>query len=222
MALLSHEFRNPLATLDSALSNLLRQPLDEAATTRLGRMARAVARLQYVLGYCLADERLDTLASSEYPRHVLTPAAIVQESLQQLDNDSERLQLLPADAASQAVLDRVHVLGDLPLLGAALKNLLDNALKYGAMGPVQLSVTAQGGQLTLTVRDHGPGLDAQASSRLFEKFARGQQQQHLAGAGLGLYLSRKIAQQHGGGIQIHNAPDGGAVAELRLPLVMTA
>lgn len=221
VALLSHEFRNPLATLDGALSNLLRQPLDDVTTTRLGRMVRAVARLKYVLGYCLADERLATLATSEYPRHVLTPAAIVQEGLQQLDNDSERLQLLPTEAASQTVLERAQVFGDLPLLGAALKNLLDNALKYDATGLVQMSVTAQNGLLTLTVRDHGPGLDVQASSRLFEKFARGQQQQHLAGAGLGLYLSRKIAQQHGGDIHIHNAPDGGAVAELRLPLVMT-
>ena len=222
VALLSHEFRNPLATLDGALSNLLRQPLDDSATSRLGRMARAVARLKYVLGYCLADERLATLAISEHPCHLLTPAAIVQESLQQLDDDSGRLQLLPADAASQAVVDRAQVMGDLPLLGAALKNLLDNALKYDVRGPVQLSMTAQNGQLTLAVRDHGTGLDAQASRHLFEKFARGQQQQHLAGAGLGLYLSRKIAQQYGGDIHIHNAPDGGVVAELRLPVIRTA
>ena len=222
VALLSHEFRNPLATLDGAMCNLLRQPLDDVTTIRLGRMARAVARLKYVVGYCLADERLVTLAINEYPRHLLTPAAIVQESLQQLDNDSGRLQLLPADAASLTVLERAQIMGDLPLLGAALKNLLDNALKYDAMGSVHLSVAAQGGQLTLTVRDHGPGLDAQAISHLFEKFSRGQQQQHLAGAGLGLYLSRKIARQHGGDIHIHNAPDGGAVAELRLPLVMAA
>lgn len=222
VALLSHEFRNPLATLDGALSNLQRQSLDEVVKARLRRMARSVERLKYVLGYCLADERLAALAVSQRPRHLLTPAAIVQESLQQLDDDNERLQLLPADVTSQAVLDRAQVLGDLPLLGAALKNLLDNALKYDALGTVQLSVVAQGRQLTLTVRDHGPGLDVQASSRLFEKFARGQQQQHLSGAGLGLHLARKIAQQHGGDIRIHNAPDGGAVAELRLPLAKAA
>ena len=180
-----------------------------------------MARLKYVVGYCLADERLVTLAINEYPRHLLAPAAIVQEGLQQLDSDSERLQLVPADATSQTVLERAQIMGDLPLLGAALKNLLDNALKYSTTGLVELSVAARGGQLTLTVRDHGPGLDAQAISHLFEKFSRGQQQ-HLAGAGLGLYLSRKIARQHGGDIHIHNAPDGGAVAELRLPLVRAA
>jgi signal transduction histidine kinase len=87
---------------------------------------------------------------------------------------------------------------------------------------VQLSVKVQDRQLRLTVRDHGPGLDAQAISQLFEKFARGQQQQHVAGAGLGLHLSRKIVRQHGGDIQLHNAPDGGAVAELWLPLAMAA
>jgi signal transduction histidine kinase len=177
-----------------------------------------VTRLKYVLVYCLADERFDALAINQRPRQLLTPAAIVHESLKQLDDDNERLQLVAADVASQAALDRVQVLGDLPLLGAALKNLIDNALKYDASGLVQLSVVAQDGQLIFTVRDHGPGLDVHASSRLFEKFARGQQQQHLAGAGLGLYLSRNIAQQHGGDIHIHNAPDVGVVAVLWLPL----
>lgn len=218
VALLSHEFRNPLVTLDGALANLLRQPLDAATTARLRRMGRAVTRLEYVLGYCLADERLATLAISECPRHLLTPTLIVQESLKQLDDSTDRLQLLRADAATQAALDQAQLLGDLPLLGAALKNLLDNALKYDLRGPIQLSAAAHGGQLTITVRDHGPGLDSQALVHLFDKFARGQQHQQLAGAGLGLYLSRKIARQHGGDIRIDNAPDGGAVAELRLPL----
>ena len=73
--------------------------------------------------------------------------------------------------------------------------------------------------MIFTVRDHGPGLDDQESGRLFDKFMRGQQHLHLPGAGLGLPLSLKIVQQHGGDIHIRNASGGGAVAELTLPLV---
>lgn len=218
MALLSHEFRNPLAVLDIALCNLNRQPLDDVTTARLGRMTRALARLKYVLGFCLADERLAALGPVQYLRLPVSVADIIEESLQQLDDESQRLQLLAADAASQALLDNTHVLGELPLLGAALKNLLDNALKYAESGPVQLSVKAQGAQVTITVRDHGPGLDEQARSRLFEKFTRGQQHLNSPGAGLGLHLSRKIVQRHGGDIQIHSASGGGVVAELSLAL----
>lgn len=221
VALLSHEFRNPIAVLDSALSNLNRQPLDTVTSARVGRMARAVERLKYVLSYCLADERLATLESAQRSRLPLTAADIIEESLQQLDDESQRLQLLAADPASQALLDSAHVLGDLPMLGAALKNLLDNALKYAGNGPVQLSVQVQGAQVTFTVRDHGPGLDDQARSRLFEKFTRGQQHPDTPGAGLGLYLSRKIVQRHGGDMHIRSASGGGAVAELSLPLIIS-
>ena len=220
VALLSHEFRNPMAVLDGALSNLSRQPLDTVTSARVGRMARAVERLKYVLSYCLADERLATLESAPRSHLPLTAADIIEESLQQLDDESQRLQLLAADPASQALLDSAHVLGDLSMLGAALKNLLDNALKYAGNGPVQLSVRVQGAQVTFTVRDHGPGLDEQARSRLFEKFTRGQQHPDTPGAGLGLYLSRKIVQRHGGDMHIRSASGGGAVAELSLPLVI--
>ena len=220
VALLSHEFRNPISVLDSALSNLHRQPFDADTTARVGRMARAVERLKYVLGYCLADERLATLEAAQSPRVPLAPSDIVEEGLQQLDDVSNRLQMLAADSASQALIDSARVQGDLPMLGAALKNLLDNALKYAGTGPVQLSAQAHGSQVTFTVRDHGPGLDEQAMSRLFEKFTRGQHHQYTPGAGLGLHLARKIVLQHGGAISIRNASGGGAVAELTLPLLI--
>jgi two-component system, sensor histidine kinase LadS len=217
VALLSHEFRNPLATLGAAVSNLQRQTWDEAGHTRLGRMARAVGRLQYLLGYCLADDRLSVVSLDKRPRQLLSATQIVQESLYQLDDTSARLQQDSTDNTSALALAHKKVLGDLPMLGAALKNLLDNALKYATTGPINLSVAVHNEQLVLAVRDHGPGLDAQSSSRLFQKFARGDQQ-HLSGAGLGLYLSQRIVQQHGGHIDIRNAPDGGTVAELWLPL----
>jgi signal transduction histidine kinase len=118
------------------------------------------------------------------------------------------------------LLDGGHILGDLPMLGVALKNLLDNALKYGPSGPVQLTVHAHDGQVTFVVRDYGPGISAQESGRLFNKFMRGQQHLHMPGAGLGLPLSLKIVQQHGGDMSIRNASGGGAVAKLTLPFVV--
>ncbi len=220
VALLSHEFRNPIAVLDGALSNLNRQSLDTLTSPRVGRMARAVERLKYVLSYCLADERLATLELSQPPRSRLAPSDIVEESLVQLDDESRRVQVLSNHHASTPLATgSVKVLGDLPMLGAALKNLLDNALKYGGTGPVQLSVHVEGQQVTFRVRDHGPGLDEESSRRLFEKFTRGQHHLTMPGAGLGLYLSRNIAKQHGGDISIRNPSGGGALAELTLPIM---
>ncbi|MDO9277093.1 MAG: ATP-binding protein [Polaromonas sp.] len=220
VSLLSHEFRNPMAVLDGALSNLSRKELDAETGGRVGRMGRAVERLNYVLGYCLADERLATLTPTQRPRLPLTASDIIEESLRQLDDESGRVQRIPADPASQGLLNSAHVLGDLPMLGAALKNLLDNALKYDPSGPVLLSVQVHAGQVTFTVQDHGPGINKQERSRLFDKFMRGQQHLHLPGVGLGLPLSLKIVQQHGGDLHLRNAAEGGAVAELTLPLLL--
>lgn len=221
VSLLSHEFRNPLAVLDSAMSNLHRQVFDTDTTARLSRMSRSLARIKYVIGYCLADERLATLEPAKRPDQRLAPSDIVEECIQQLDDESGRIQLLEVDSVSQSsMVGHSHVLGDLPMLGVALKNLVDNALKYAVTGPVQLSVRVLGAEVVFTVRDHGPGLEDQASRRLFEKFTRGQNHPLTPGAGLGLHLARKIVQQHGGHIVIRNASGGGAVAELTLPFVL--
>ncbi|MBY0236995.1 MAG: hypothetical protein K2W93_18580, partial [Burkholderiaceae bacterium] len=236
MTLLSHELRGPVATLDGALSNLARassaaavQPAALATAApaalegpRLQRMSRALARLKYVLDYCLSDERLAAMAQQPAAQRPLSAEQIVQEALSQIEPDP-RLQMLAPDPISAAPLLRRRVRGDLPLLGAALKNLLENALKYAPTGPVQLTQCleqrADGAWLLLLVQDQGPGLDAQAQAELFRKFARGRLQAHLAGAGLGLYLAKQIVERHGGDLHIGNAPGGGALARLSLPLL---
>ena len=234
MTLLSHELRSPLATLDGALSNLARQrpadgtgplvalPLQAAVqapdSARLQRMLRASARLKYVLDYCLSDQRLAAMgAHQSAAQQAWCAEQIVQEALRQIEPDA-RLQPLAPDGSSTPDLARAQVRGDLPLLGAALKNLLENALKYAATGSVQIGQRVSGGQLLLSVRDHGPGLDEQALAQLFQKFARGRVQAHLAGAGLGLYLAQQIVSRHGGELQVRNLPDGGVLALMRLPL----
>ena len=220
VALLSHEFRSSIEILDGALSNLKRELLDGVSRAQVGRMARAVKRIRYVLSYCLDDARLTDLKSAQRPYLPLAASDIIEESFLQLNQeDGNRVKRLDADPASKALLDSARVMGDLPMLGAALKNLLDNALKYDPSGPVHLSVEAHDAQVIFTVRDHGPGLEDKERGRLFDRFMRGQQHLHLPGAGLGLPLALKIAHQHGGDIDIFNAAGGGAVAELTLPLV---
>jgi signal transduction histidine kinase len=220
VALLTHEFRNPIDVLDGTLSDLKRETLVTVTIAQVGRMARAVARIRYVLSYCLDDERLTNLESAQRPYLTLAASDIIEESLKQLSaEDCNRVQLLEADPASKALLDSARVMGDLPMLGAALKNLLDNALKYDPNGPIHLSVEAHDALVTFTVRDHGPGLEDKERDRLFDRFMRGQQHLHLPGAGLGLPLALKIVHQHGGDIDISNAAGGGAEAALTLPLV---
>ena len=104
-------------------------------------------------------------------------------------------------------------------LRRALRNLIDNAVRYG--GKARVSLTSEGRSALVRIEDDGPGIPEGEIDAMMEPFARGEasRNRETGGAGLGLTLARAIAEQHGGTITLHNRTDGaGLVAELRLPL----
>jgi signal transduction histidine kinase len=94
----------------------------------------------------------------------------------------------------------------------ALRNLIDNALRHagGAAPPPRLSTSVHAGQLRVSVRDFGPGVDEGQLPRLSEAFYRpdAARERRSGGVGLGLYLCRLVAQAHGGTLHIANARPG--------------
>lgn len=97
-------------------------------------------------------------------------------------------------------------------------NLVSNAIKYGANAPVDVTLTRDGADARLTVRDHGPGIPAEDQERIFGRFEQVMGDHRRAGFGVGLWLVRSLLEAHGGRIAIENAPGGGAVFTARLPL----
>jgi two-component system sensor histidine kinase MprB len=71
----------------------------------------------------------------------------------------------------------------------------------------------------VAVRDHGPGIDPEDLPHIFERFYRARSARALPGSGLGLAIVAQVAHEDGGSIGAHNAPDGGAVVTLRIPVV---
>ncbi|HWH31719.1 MAG TPA: HAMP domain-containing sensor histidine kinase, partial [Egibacteraceae bacterium] len=106
------------------------------------------------------------------------------------------------------------VLGEEDRLERAVANLVDNAVKYGGGGPVE--VTVRDG--TVVVRDHGPGIPPEHLPHVFDRFYRAPETRAAPGSGLGLAIVRQVADAHGGTAHAANAPDGGAVLTLRLPV----
>ena len=100
----------------------------------------------------------------------------------------------------------------------ALRNLIDNALRYGTRAEVAL--VRQGGEAVITIADHGPGLPEDQLEAVFEPFVRGEASRSRAtgGVGLGLAIARSIARAQGGEVTLANRPEGGLLATLRLPL----
>jgi predicted ATPase/signal transduction histidine kinase len=98
-----------------------------------------------------------------------------------------------------------------------LGNLIGNAIKYGAGHPIEVAVTSNGETATVRVSDHGIGVGREDQARIFERFERAVSIRQYGGFGLGLYISRKIAQAHGGRIHVESESGQGATFVLELP-----
>ena len=162
-------------------------------------------------------EQLLRLARLDPIEHIAAPQRI----------DLAGLATAAVDDAAPAASKRGHSLtlrtsedagavsGDPDLLGAALRNLIDNALRYTPEGSA-VTVTAgrEDGQPVLTVADNGAGVSAGELPRLAERFYRGSDP-GAEGSGLGLAIVRRIAELHGARLELDNLPDGGFAARLR-------
>lgn len=103
-------------------------------------------------------------------------------------------------------------------LKRAMRNLIDNAVRYGGDATLQLS--AEAGQAVITVRDHGPGIPEERLKDVFEPFVRLEESrsEETGGIGLGLSIARSIVHAHGGTLTLANHPDGGLEARIALPM----
>lgn len=113
----------------------------------------------------------------------------------------------------------LEVRGDAGVLRRGLSNLLDNAIMHG--GSVVVEVVAENGRAVARIRDRGPGIPADQLERVFDPFFRleGSRSRETGGAGLGLSIARHAVRAHGGELTLGNAPEGGLVATLSLPLI---
>ena len=104
---------------------------------------------------------------------------------------------------------------DAKLLGRAVRNLLENALRASAGGGrVVVQVERLDGTARIAVADHGPGVRPELLGRIFDPYFS----THDTGTGLGLPIARRIAEEHGGGITARNRPEGGLEVAITLPI----
>jgi len=135
------------------------------------------------------------------------------------------LQTIVDDFADQGVevgyAEHEHVVyaGRAIAIKRAVTNLVENAVKYGSAPALDLA--CQASAVVVTVRDHGPGIPAEALEEVFVPFFRLDKSRHKArgGVGLGLTAARSILRNHGGDLVLRNHPEGGLEAIMTLPLV---
>jgi len=218
VAMVSHEFRTPLAIIDAA-NQSLRVLIDQGnveVSKRIDKIAQAMSRLKTLIDHTLSRERLKAgRLTAQLAPFDLGEWLQEQAKVAQLLAPLHRVTLTLGDglANKSPVLS-----GDSHLLSVAWMNLVDNAAKFSAScGAIRLEARLDGGILMLEVTDAGPGIPAADLPTLFDKFVRGSHVQGIVGAGLGLYMVRCIAELHGGAVTVVNT-DPGCRATLRLNL----
>lgn len=217
LAMLSHEYRTPLAIIRANL-NLLEQREEQTGAPREPRittMQHAVDRLVEVMEVSLRKDRLE----SPDEQKLFEPVQLIQLIDELIDQAEvfwpDRLFVFDPDSLET----EVAVTGDTGQLKTALLNLLDNACKYSPEdAPVTIDCRIEGEMAAVSIHDQGKGFSLNEAEGLFEKYRRGSSSQGTSGAGIGLWLVRQIAEQHGGSITLAPSEGGGAVATLWLPL----
>ena len=219
LANISHEFRTPLSTLNASLELLVEQA-DDLSAAEIRELLKPT-HLSLLSLQTLIDNLLET-SSIESGTFALRRRAV---ALDEVIGDALTITrpLIERRRQTVAVTEPGRLeppQGDRARLTQALVNLLSNAAKYSPIGSaIDLIIEPRGEMLRLAVADRGPGISAEDRENLFRRFRRlhaeGDEQY---GIGLGLYLTKRIAEAHGGTVGVDARPGGGSVFWLEIPL----
>ena len=219
MGMLSHELRTPVTTIFGAAQLLSRKPT-EASHDRMAELFPDIIseseRLLRLIEDLLVLTRLEqggTIKAAREPvlmQRLLS--AIVEHESRRWPDRSLRLDVQP---------NLPPVVGDQLYLEQVVRNLVSNALKYSATDKaVEISASAIDGEVEVRVRDRGIGLPSEGHDKLFGLMERGDAAvRHAPGAGIGLYVCRRLLDAMGGRIWLEPAPDVGTVATFRMPVI---
>lgn len=212
---MAHEFKTPLTAIKAATTSLLAGPGQSAsACTEMLKIANQEANhLQTLIDDAIEMARLDA-ANLDVHREISDIRQIVEKVV---------------DSVRPAVEDRLLEIesdGPLPpiafdrrLVRLAIKQLIDNALKYSPpRAPVRIRLRDGGGAVSVEVTDHGNGISAEEQARIFDRFYRSPSvKSQIPGFGLGLSIARSIVQGHDGSLTVASHP-GETTFTLTLPV----
>ncbi len=215
LSVASHELKTPLTPLSlraQALARELAAGSTRGAAVHVEVMQRQVRKLADLVEGLLDVSRVGEGRLS-LARELVCLVDLVREVVARHEQEAQKagcaLELsLPEEAVGQ--WDRLR-------LEQVVVNLLTNALKYGAGGPVRLAVESDTGVARLVVQDAGIGIDPRDVPRIFERFERAVSSRNYGGMGLGLYISRQLVEALGGTIRVDSRPGAGARFTVELP-----
>ncbi|WP_323191876.1 PAS domain S-box protein [Halostella sp. PRR32] len=209
----SHDLKEPLRMVSSYLQLIEKRyadELDEDGQEFLDFAVDGADRMGEMIDGLLEYSRVDTQGE---PLEPVELDAVVEDVLEDLQF---RIEESDAEITTES-LPRVE--GDASQLRQVFQNLVSNAIEYSDDGPLRIHISGEteGNKQTISVSDNGIGIDPDDTERIFRVFQRLHSPEEHAGTGIGLALSRRIVERHGGDIWVDSEPGEGSTFSFTLP-----
>lgn len=209
----AHHVRTPLAVVRTRAETALRQSGDSDVRATLRALVRAVDESARS-----ADQLLEHAMVTHRSERMTRERLAIDDLLHRLLRSFEPLVELRDLQMRVTVEAGLHTVADRVQIETALRNLLDNALKYSSADSlIEVTAHRDHGGILISVRDQGRGLQGISVDRLTERYRRGSNVADVVGSGLGLAIVSQVASAHAGRFNIGAAPDRGTIACLWLP-----
>ncbi|MBT2189134.1 sensor histidine kinase [Sphingobium nicotianae] len=208
---IAHDLRSPLTRMRARIDRAMETEEPEALRGAIDGISREADELLAMLGTALEISRMEAgIGRDRFARTDLgAMLADIGELYEPLVDEQGRKLIVSIETPASLPVHR-------ELLGQALSNLIDNALKYGA-GGMTLYLAKENGQALIGLADEGPGIPVERETEALRRFGRLDSSRGIAGAGLGLSLVAAVARMHGGVLRFGRRDDLFAV-EILLPV----
>jgi len=214
VGMIVHELRQPLTVIRGQAQLAMRRLADdpERGQVALRQVVTEVGRMDGMIDELLDRERVSAAGFSLNVTLLDLAGALVEAVARHEDGSSGRINLARPSGA-------VPVYGDAVRIAQIVDNLLSNASKYSATGAsIDVTLTTDGVTAEIRVIDHGVGVPEEERALLFTPFYRTSKVRGIRGTGLGLHISRKLAEHHGGRLWLESSSHAGSVFALALPV----
>jgi PAS domain S-box-containing protein len=221
LTIASHELRTPVTALHLQLQCLRRSVeqkggMEKALQAKFLTAQRQTERLSKLIESLLDVSRI-TSGRLLFELEEMDLAQLARQVAAQFQEEASRAGcqlVLRADAPVMGWWDRLRI-------EQVLSNLLSNAIKYAPENPITVCVEAKGELARLMVTDRGIGISEENLARIFGRFERAVSSRHYGGLGLGLFVSQKVVEGHGGTIEVTSRPGVGSTFTVWLPRAVT-
>ena len=214
---MAHEFKTPLTLIRAATTSLLANPSApvESAKEQLKIADEEAEHLRELIDNAVEMARLDTAHIEIHPE-ISNLRDTIQDVLTSMHSETEERQIC------MAFDERLPTMAfDRRLMKLAVKQLLDNAIKYSPSDTsIEIALRESNGALVMEIIDHGPGVADDEQGRIFERFYRSPSvKNQIPGSGLGLSIAQSIIQAHGGELSVCSRP-GRTTFRMTLPVLV--